>query len=73
VRPLAVEAIHEHVKPHLLLEHIGGGRAGGLGLQREMHALVSPVLLRVARRGPFESNAEAEPPDRQMNRSNRAL
>ena len=59
VRPLAIEAIHERVEAHLLLEHVGRGGARGIRLQGEMHALVTAVLLGMAGRDALEPNAEA--------------
>ena len=39
---------------------------GGFFLQSEMHALVTAVLLRMARLDPFNANPQAEPPDREL-------
>jgi hypothetical protein len=39
---------------------------GGLGFQRQVHALVAAVLLGMSRGNSFELNAEAQPPDRQL-------
>ena len=62
MRSLVVVAGDEGVKARLLLEDIRRGGFGRLCLQRAMHALVSPVLLRMAGLNPFDLNAEAEPP-----------
>ena len=43
----------------LLLEHVGHRRFGRFALQREVHALMASVLLRVARLDPFDLDAEA--------------
>ena len=66
MRPVLVVARDEVVEPGLLLQHVGGGRLRRFLLQREMHALVPPVLLRVPRLDPFDLNPEAQPPHRQL-------
>ena len=45
------------IETGLLLEHVGGRRFGGFLLQREVHALVATVLLRVARLNALNLNA----------------
>jgi hypothetical protein len=49
MRPLVIEPIDEGIEARLLPQDIGRGRLGRLLLQREMHPLVSSVLLRMAR------------------------
>ena len=61
MRPLVIEPRHKVIKPSLLLEHIGCRWFRGFFLQRQMHPLVPPVLLRVPWLNPFQLNAEAEP------------
>ena len=46
--PFVVELLDEGVELGLLLEEIGAGRAGGFLFQRQVHALVAAVLLRMA-------------------------
>jgi len=66
VRTFVVEDLDELVEPSLLLQKIPSGRLGGLFLQREMHAFVAAVLLRVARLDPFDADAQPQPPDGQF-------
>lgn len=54
VRSFVVENFDEVIEPGLLLEQISRGGLGGLFFQSQMHALVTPVLLRVARLDPLE-------------------
>ena len=61
VRALGVELLDEAVEADLLLEAVHAGRPGGLPLQRQMHALVTAVLLRMARLDALDVNAEAQP------------
>ena len=60
--PVMVELLHEGIEPGLLLQHVGGGRFGRLALQRQMHAFVPTVLLRVAGPNAFDLDAEPQPP-----------
>lgn len=59
---LPVELVDEIVEARLLLQDVGGGGSRGRRFERQMHALVSPVLLGMARGDPFESNAQPQPP-----------
>ena len=45
VRSVLVEFFCELVEAGLLLQAVHAGRTGGLFLEREMHAFVTPVLL----------------------------
>lgn len=49
----------------LLLQEVFGSRLGGLELEREMHAFVAAILLRMAGFDALDGDAEAEPPHRQ--------
>ncbi len=73
VRPLLVIVTAERVEARLLLIGVGGRRPRGLLLERTMHALMAPVLLR--RGGPDEMrlDAELEPPGRKARQSACAL
>jgi hypothetical protein len=66
VRALIVEDLHELVEARLLLKKIAGGRLGSLFLQREMHAFMAAVLLRMAGLDPFDADAQAQPPHREL-------
>ena len=61
-----VEDLDKIVEAGLLLKEVCGSRLGGFFLQSEMHALVTAVLLRMARLDPFNANPQAEPPDREL-------
>jgi hypothetical protein len=63
---LVIELAHEIIEARLLLETIEAWRACGFLLQGEVHALVAAVLLRPAGLDAFDSNAEAQPPHRQL-------
>jgi hypothetical protein len=66
VRSVGVITREEVVEPGLLLEHIRGGRLRCFAFQREVHALVPPVLLWVAGLDPFDLDPQSQPPDGQF-------
>ena len=66
MRALGVELLEEVVEAGLLLQAVHAGRPGCFLLQGEVHALVTAVLLRMARFDALDGDAEAEPPDRQL-------
>ena len=66
MRPFAIEFADKIVELCLLLQAVRAGRAGGLLLEREMHALMASILLRVSRLDALDLNAEPEPPDRKL-------
>ena len=53
-------------KRRLLLQEFAAGGLGGFFLQREMHAFVTAVLLRMAGLDALDANAQPQPPDRQL-------
>src|SRR5437762_7082159 len=63
--PLLVEGGDELIETRLLLQEVLGGRLGGLLLERQMHALMAAVLLRVARLDAFDVDPQPQPPHRQ--------
>ena len=63
VRSLVVVLLDEGIEARLLLQEIGDRRLGGLLFEREMHALVPPVLFGMAGADAFDADAEPEPPD----------
>ena len=56
MRALVVVLRHPVIEPSLLLQDVGRCRFGGFLLQREVHALMTPVLLRVPGLNPFNLN-----------------
>jgi hypothetical protein len=64
--PLLVKALNEGVEPRLLLEHVRRGWFGGLLLERQMHPLMPPVLLGMARCDPLDVNPQTQLPHRQL-------
>jgi hypothetical protein len=56
----------EGIETVLLLEAVKARRAGRLLFEREMHALMPSVLLRMTRLDAFDRDTEPEPPDREL-------
>ena len=48
MRPLAIELFDEVIELRLLLQQVVGGGFGGFFLQRQVHAFVPAVLLRMS-------------------------
>ena len=46
--PLAIEFLYERIEASLLLQTVHAGWPGGFVLERQVHALVAAILLRVA-------------------------
>ena len=66
VRTHLVVLVAEAVETHLLLAAVGRRRPRGLGLQHPVHALVPPVLLRLAGLDPLQLDAQLQPPRCQL-------
>ena len=49
-----------------MLKEVSLGGLGGLFLQREVHAFVTPVLLRVTRFDSLDADSQPEPPHREL-------
>ncbi|MCC0009758.1 MAG: hypothetical protein H6875_04845 [Hyphomicrobiaceae bacterium] len=60
-----IELADKFVEAVLLLEGVFCGGPTGVLLQREMHAFMAAVLLRIARLNPLDGDAQAQPPDGQ--------
>jgi len=56
---LAVELLDEGVELCLLLEQIRASGSGGLLFQSQMHALMAPILLRMAGPNALDGDAQA--------------
>jgi hypothetical protein len=66
VGTFVVEDLDKFVEARLLLKKIGDGRLGGRFLQGQMHALMTPVLLRMAGLAALNTDPRAEPPHREL-------
>jgi len=65
VRAFGIELHLEGVELSLLLQEVGAGGSGGFFLQRQVHALMAAVLLRVTGLYALNADAQSQPPDRQ--------
>ena len=63
VRALVVELSDEAVELALLRSEAVRWRPGGLVLERAVHALMTAILLRMARLNAFNADPQPEPPD----------
>src|ERR1043166_1345587 len=66
MRPLVVVVLDELIKASLLLQEVLARRLGGFLLQRQVHALVSAVLLRLPGLDTLERDPQAQPPHREL-------
>ena len=64
--PFLIEFAEEGIEAVLLLQAVVAWRSRGLGLEREVHALVAAVLLRVAWLDALDLDGEPEPPEREL-------
>ena len=55
---LLVIAMHKRIEARLLLQKVGDGGAGRFLFQRQVHALVAPILFWVPRRNALQADAE---------------
>ena len=69
VRAFVVEDLDELVEAGLLLQEIWSRRFGGFFFQGQMHALMTAILLRMARLDAFDADAEAQPPHGELAQS----
>src|SRR5215472_15525605 len=65
VWPVIVVDRTERVEPLLLRRQTGGRRCRRLLVERAVHPLVAPILLRLARHNPLRSDTQLDPPHRQ--------
>src|SRR6202163_400400 len=66
---LLVEGADELIEARLLLQEVPGGGLGGFLLERQMHALMPAVLLRMAGLDALDADTQAQPPDRELGQS----
>jgi hypothetical protein len=66
VWPLVIVNPDEPIEALLLLQEVERRRLGGFLLEREMHALMAPVLLRATRLDALDLDPQPEPPDGQL-------
>jgi hypothetical protein len=69
MRPLVVVALDEAIELGLLLKKVLRSRPGRFLLQREVHAFVATVLLRVAGLDALKADPQAQPPHRELARA----
>jgi hypothetical protein len=60
--PLGIELRNEGIKLRLLLQEVGTCRFCRLLLQRQVHAFMTAILLRVTRLDPLNANPQPQPP-----------
>jgi len=65
VRALVIKLFQEGVELGLLLKQIGAGRTSSFLFERQVHALMPTVLLRMTRPDAFDTDAQAQPPHRE--------
>jgi hypothetical protein len=73
VWPLLVELVDEAVELALLLEKILRRRVGSFFLQRQVHALVAPVLLGVRGFDALDADSQPQPTTNSNRRMRRSL
>jgi hypothetical protein len=66
VRTFGIELAKEGIEAALLLQAVEVWRTGRFLLEGEVHALVTPVLLRMTWLDAFDGDAEPKPPDREL-------
>jgi hypothetical protein len=59
MRTFVVELLEEGIEAFLLLQKVLSGGLGGFFLESEMHALMTPVLLRPAQLDALKGDPEA--------------
>jgi len=65
VRPLLVVNADEVLEAFLLLQEVERSGLGSFVLQRQVHALMAAVLLRLAGLDALQADAQTQPPDGQ--------
>ena len=71
--PLVVELLDEVVELGLLLEHVGASGPSGLLFERQMHAFMAAVLLRMTRFDVLDADAPPQPPDGELSEIEQAV
>lgn len=73
MRALLVEDADELIEPGLLLQEVLRGRLGGFLLERQMHALMATVLLRMPRLDALDVDPQAQPPHREARQAKQGI
>jgi hypothetical protein len=69
VGSLGVVIIDKSIEASLLLQEVVGGWFGGLIFECQVHAFMAAILLGVSWLDPFDIDAKASPPDRELTQS----
>src|SRR4029077_10854358 len=64
--PLVVELFEKIIEFALLLQAVPARGARGLRFEREVHAFMPAILLRMTGLDAFDGDAQAQPPDREL-------
>jgi hypothetical protein len=65
VRPLVIELLQEGVELRPLLQEVGSRGPGCVLFERQVHALMAAILVRVAGANAFDGDAQSQSPDRE--------
>ena len=59
MQPVVIVTLHKRIETVLLLQKVVAGGFGRLFLEGQVHALMAPVLLRMARFDAFDPNTKS--------------
>src|SRR5581483_3202202 len=66
VGTLVIEVINKIIKLGLLLQDVGSSGSSGFLLERQVHAFMAAVLLRMTGTDALDADAKTQPPDRKL-------
>jgi len=73
MRSLVVVNPNEVIEALLLLQEVEGSGLSGFRLQRQVHAFVTAVLLRVPGLDALQVDDQAQPPDRELGKTEQRI